>query len=306
MKAYVAVTDSGWYRYLRDRPELDEVNFWQPRARAAFKAVSPGQPFLFKLHWPENYVVGGGFYAHYSELPLSLAWEAFREKNGAATYAEMRLSIEKYRSVASAARDDYVIGCILLVKPFFFDRGGWIAAPGDFAKNIVRGKGYDLTRGPGRELWEAVQHRLQAMMPPDRIGEPESMYGDPVLVRQRLGQGTFRIVVTDTYERRCAVTGEKVLPVLEAAHIRPVSEGGTHRVDNGLLLRSDLHTLLDRGYVTVTPDFRFMVSGRIKDEFHNGEQYFQLVGNRLWVPTSANDRPSKEFLQWHADVVYRG
>jgi putative restriction endonuclease len=90
-------------------------------------------------------------------------------------------------------------------------------------------------------------------------------------VRQRLGQGTFRLLITDIYQKRCSVTGEKVLPVLQAAHIQPVSEGGTHRVDNGLLLRSDVHTLFDRGYVTVAPDFRVMVSSRLKKDFDNGE-----------------------------------
>lgn len=74
-----------------------------------------------------------------------------------------------------------------------------------------------------------------------------TMFGEPILIRPRLGQGSFRVLVTETYERRCAVTGEKVLPVLEAAHIHPVAADGVHRIDNGLLLRSDLHTLFDKG-----------------------------------------------------------
>ena len=37
----------------------------------------------------------------------------------------------------------------------------------------------------------------------------------------RLGHGAFRLLVTDAYQRRCAVTGERTLPVLDAAHIRP-------------------------------------------------------------------------------------
>jgi putative restriction endonuclease len=40
-------------------------------------------------------------------------------------------------------------------------------------------------------------------------------------VQPRLGQGAFRLLVTDAYQRRCAVTGERTLPVLDAAHIRP-------------------------------------------------------------------------------------
>lgn len=111
-------------------------------------------------------------------------------------------------------------------------------------------------------------------------------------------------MVTDIYQRQCAVTREKVLPALEAAHIRPVSQGGVHRVDNGLLLRTDVHTLFDRGYVTVTPDYKFRVSTRLKGDFHNGEYYYQFQGNPLWLPQTPKDRPLREFLEWHADTVF--
>jgi len=43
------------------------------------------------------------------------------------------------------------------------------------------------------------------------------------------------------------VNGDKIVPVLQAAHLRPVTLDGENRVDNGLLLRSDVHTLFDRG-----------------------------------------------------------
>ncbi len=125
-------------------------------------------------------------------------------------------------------------------------------------------------------------------------------------VRQRLGQGAFRVLVTDVYERRCAVTGEKALPVLQAAHIRPVTREGPHRVDNGLLLRSDIHTLFDQGYVTVTPEHRVRVSQRLKADFDNGGPYYPLAGQRIWLPGRVDDYPSREFLEWHADMVYRG
>ena len=128
----------------------------------------------------------------------------------------------------------------------------------------------------------------------------------PALVRPRLGQGGFRVLVTDTYERRCAVTQEKALPVLEAAHIRSVSEGGQHRIDNGLLLRSDIHRLLDSGYVTVTPGHRFLVSQKLKEDFDNGEPYYPFHGGELWLPKQSDARPSREFLQWHADTVFKG
>jgi len=306
VKAYVAVTDNDWYRFLKAYPEHDEVNFWQPGGNRLFSALQPGQPFLFKLHAPENFIAGGGFFTHASLLPSSLAWEAFSEKNGAVSLLEMRRRVEKYRRSTSDLRPDYRVGCIILKDPFFFERQDWIPAPQDFHANIVQGKTYDLHSGAGEALWRMVLDRMQRQLGGSRlVGESrEAMYGAPTWVRQRLGQGTFRILITDVYERRCAVTGEKALPVLEAAHIRPVSEGGLHQIDNGLLLRSDVHTLFDRGYVTITPALRFEVSRRLRKEFDNGEHYYGLRGVDIRVPKDPEERPSREFLEWHADTMF--
>jgi predicted restriction endonuclease len=112
--------------------------------------------------------------------------------------------------------------------------------------------------------------------------------------------------VATRWRVRCAVTGEKALPVLQAAHIRSVTKEGPHRVDNGLLLRSDIHALFDQGYVTVTPDHRFRVSRRLKTDFDNGEFYHPLAGRLISLPSRDVDRPAREFLEWHADTVYRG
>lgn len=114
------------------------------------------------------------------------------------------------------------------------------------------------------------------------------------------------MVVTETYERRCAVTREKALPVLQAAHIRPVTKSGQHRIDNGILMRSDVHTLFDQGYITVTPEHRVRVSQRLKKDFDNGEHYYQLDGSRLWVPNRPEECPNREFFEWHAETVFRG
>jgi putative restriction endonuclease len=176
----------------------------------------------------------------------------------------------------------------------------------DWRPNIVQGKGYDLSEPIGRRLWEQVARwrdrwrgRWQHELEPDA-----PMFGDPVLVRQRLGQGGFRMLVMDTYGRRCAVTKEKALPVLQAAHIKPVSEGGRHLVPNRLLLRADVHALFDKGYVTITPEYEFRASRRLKDEFDNGEEYFAMQGSELWLPGRPEDRPGKEYLEWHNRVMF--
>jgi len=96
-------------------------------------------------------------------------------------------------------------------------------------------------------------------------------------------------MVTDAYRGRCAVTAERTLPALEASHIRLYAAGGEHALPNGLLLRSDLPRLFDRGYVTVDPEgMRLVVSGRIREEFSNGRDYYALRGRPLARPDDAS------------------
>lgn len=113
IRLVVAVTDRDWFEHLRLRPHLTEVNFWSPSG-STFKALQPGELFLFKLHAPQNYIVGGGVFAHANILPCSLAWEAFREANGADSLAGMRARIAKYRKADPALRLDFPIGCRIL------------------------------------------------------------------------------------------------------------------------------------------------------------------------------------------------
>ena len=308
MRLFVGVTDGDWYNFLSALPDIDEVNFWQPSGSTRFQALSTGELFLFKLHSPQNFIVGGGFLGHFSLLPLSLAWAAFEEKNGARSLEEMQRRIERYRRQHTDRLEDYTIGCILLEQPFFFPEELWIPIPPDWAPNIVRGKGYDTSTDVGLALWRQVEERLPlASGDPTAVAEPFApRYGEPVAVRPRLGQGSFRIVVTDAYQRRCAVTRERTLPVLQAAHIKPYAEGGEHDVRNGLLLRSDLHVLFDRGYVTVTPDLRMEVSRRIREEFENGRDYYALHGRTLNVPELVALRPHSDHLTWHNESVFRG
>ena len=116
----------------------------------------------------------------------------------------------------------------------------------------------------------------------------------------RLGQATYRLAVTDAYGRACAVTGEHSLPVLEAAHIRPYAEEGPHRVANGLLLRTDIHRLFDKGYVTIRPDdLRFVVSKRLKEDYENGATYYAMNDRLIRAPRAGADRPSRDYLAWH-------
>jgi len=303
MRFWVGVTDKSWFEYLRARSP-DEVNFWQPAPRRLATFLEPGVPFLFKLHAPDNCIVGGGFFVRFSALPARLAWEAFGENNGVSDYQALRQRLERYRG---AVRGDPEIGCNILNRPFFFKQGDWIPMPKSWAPNIVRGRTFDTAVNEGLSLWNTVSARLRERAAQDLEGVEAQRYGADYLTHARLGQGAFRVLVTDAYHRRCAITGERTLPVLEAAHILPFAKSGPNLVSNGLLLRSDLHTLFDQGYLTIAEDGRVEVSSRIKEEFENGREYYKHHGERLLVvPERQEDRPAPDFLRWHRESLYLG
>jgi putative restriction endonuclease len=299
----IAVTDGNWFEMLRRQPNLTEVNFWAPSA-ASFRALKAGELFLFKLHAPRNVIVGGGIFAYANTLPCSLAWGAFGEANGARSAQEMRTRIARYRRADLTGRSDFEIGCRILTQPFFFEEKDWFPVPASWAANIVSFKTYNTDSADGLALWEAVNERLDRLQP--SVVEEQARFGEPHLVRPRLGQGAFRVLVTDLYQRRCAVTQERTLPALEAAHIRPYSEGGGHEASNGLLLRRDIHSLFDAGYVTVTPNLRFEVSRRIREEFDNGRHYYELHGWKIEPPRDQVHLPSPAALRWHNENRYNG
>ena len=302
----VAVTDYNWYRRLSARPDLTEVNFWGPSPRG-FKALREGELFLFKTHAPYNKIVGGGIFAYASTLPCSLAWEAFGESNGAASFSEMRESIAQYRSGEASEQWNFEIGCRILTQPFFFEERDWIDPPASWQPNIVTYKTFNTDSEEGYQLWAAVQERLQIQRAPvGAFAEERAPYDGPQRIQPRLGEGAFRVAVTDLYRRRCAVTGERTLPALDAAHIVPYDIRGRHDARNGILLRRDIHSLFDEGYVTVTPSLEFRVSRAIRDEFENGRAYYELQGSRIATPDQAVQRPDPEALAWHNEHRYRG
>jgi putative restriction endonuclease len=309
----VAVTDQLWFEYLSSIAvggRLDEVNFWRPLSQKEFKALQPGEPFFFRLKHPFNAIAGYGYFVHDTKVPLRLAWDAFQERNGDPTFDRFVRRIADYRgqTPAGALFDARDLTCLVLREVRFFERIHWVTWGEDreWQRQIVTYKVYDLTKGAGLYLGELLRNHAPAEL---------THSFEPVITDSRLwaqqaavvreGQGAFRVRVLDAYGRRCAVTGEHALPVLDAAHIQPYLGPSSNHVQNGLSLRADIHRLYDIGYVTVTPEYRFEVSRRLKDDFDNGKPYYELEGARLTVvPDDPSQRPSRAALEWHAANVF--
>jgi putative restriction endonuclease len=308
VKAYVGVTDVDWYRYLSARPLIQEANFWRPYGGRAFRVLTAGDPFIFKAKSPINRIVGGAMFEGFVTLNISRAWEFFGEGNGVASIEALVERICSITGETSEAVGDREIGCVLLRDVWFLADDELLPAPPTFSPNIVQGKSYAY---PGEDAVIDLVARRTLWRDPwtsgDDVGDENlgPTRGSPRLTTPRLGQAGFKAVVQEAYVRRCAVTDHKILPTLQAAHILPVAHGGEHRVDNGILLRSDVHTMFDRGYLGIDDEFRLRVSPRLRSQFGNGDEFYSREGRVVTVPARQRDRPSVEYLSWHLENVFR-
>jgi putative restriction endonuclease len=304
---YVANTDNAWFDFLSSEYDLAEVNFWWP-GTTNFRALGQGELLAFRLKSPRNKTGGFGVFSDYSRLPIQMAWETFGRANGVSSLEGLRSAIAQFRTDVAVVPSTE-IGSTVLVQPVFFPSHLWFDVPESWSSSIVRGKQYSTDNAEGLRLWERLLETARlcgTTNAPGFTSKAQARFGNPTLITPRLGQGAFRVAVTEAYGRQCAITNGKVLPALDAAHIKPYGEGGLHSKSNGILLRKDIHSVFDAGYVTIKDDFTFAVSKKVKDVFNNGEEYLRLHGANLRRPERKADWPDTDLLRWHNKERYLG
>jgi hypothetical protein len=113
-------------------------------------------------------------------------------------------------------------------------------------------------------------------------------------IKARRGQADFRNRLLNAYGRRCCISGCRVEALLEAAHIRPHAEIPNYDTRNGLLLRTDLHTLFDLHLLGVDEFGNVILSPEVTDLY-----YKELIANvrKITPPDRGEDRPSSDDRQ---------
>jgi hypothetical protein len=144
-----------------------------------------------------------------------------------------------------------------------------------------------------RELAEATNE--DAFDPSNQEDARHKTIG--TIVRRR-GQPAFRKALLAEYESRCVVTGCNVTALLEAAHISPYKGERTNVIENGLLLRADIHTLFDLQLMCIEPD---KLTVCLHPDLHSTE-YAHLQGVLIKQAKSATGCPSVEALKAHSKL----
>ncbi|MEU8608451.1 HNH endonuclease [Actinoplanes sp. NPDC048791] len=115
---------------------------------------------------------------------------------------------------------------------------------------------------------------------------------------ERRGQPSFRRELLEAYGGSCAITGCTATDVLEAAHLRPYRGPASNTASNGLLLRADIHTLLDLRLLAISPESRTVAISKTLRH----TEYADLDGHRLKEPSLQTSRPARDVLDsmWRA------
>jgi putative restriction endonuclease len=124
------------------------------------------------------------------------------------------------------------------------------------------------------------------------------------IVRDRL----FRRLVLQAYDKRCAITGLKLIngggrAEVDAAHIRSVEANGPDILTNGIALSGTAHWMFDRGLISLSDDLDILISRQANDP----ESIRGLINNtgKAIAPSRTFERPHPHFLRWHRDNCFK-
>lgn len=130
-----------------------------------------------------------------------------------------------------------------------------------------------------------------------------------LLVNKKIRDARFRDAVCTAYENRCAVTRLQIIngggrAEVQAAHILPVGDGGPDIVQNGIALSATAHWLFDRHLISVSDDYRLLVShNKVPSEF---QSLFPSANQPIHLPADRRHWPSSKYLQLHRERFVGG
>lgn len=169
-------------------------------------------------------------------------------------------------------------------------------------------RGDDLVSEALEGLEKALGHAgMSAPALADVTGDLPEGTDRMVLATARVNQRYFRNSLLENYGHRCCFSGLGMDQLLVASHIKPWAVSDPHeRVSprNGLLLNALHDRAFDQGLMTIDYALRIHVSGRVPRRGAYGDLLWRYDGLAMRRPERA--QPSREFIEYHNDCVFRG
>ncbi|MNK33957.1 hypothetical protein D3C87_524560 [compost metagenome] len=286
----ISSTDGNWFNYLKDNELSSYVNFWTPTPRNT-KDLKEGDRFYFMLKSPVWKIGGFGEFVRYENITPELAWNKFGNRNGNISKQDFINSIQEYMNKNSEKYGkrtldtySYKLGSIVLRNCEFWDKQDY-KDPED----------YDIKFPLRAETIRCLDqddpflHDNSGLTDFGLVNEPRE--DNVYVVKYRNGQSVFKGKILKAYNNTCCITGETMPELLEAVHIQKYANKYSNHVQNGVLLRVDIHRLFDSNLLIVDKDYTIRISSLVTDEY-----YKHFDGKKINLPLLEQDRPSVEAL----------
>lgn len=230
-------------------------------------------------------ICGYGIYQGIEKMTIKEAWKKFGPNNGCDSYASFKDKLGVYNK---SIEDDKTIGAICLSDVVFFDDNNFIDLDlinVEWHNCIVKFKRY-YNEDPIISCHQINNTENFRLIPkaPKKKKHSETT--------QREGQSEFRQKVASAYCHKCCITGESCADLLEAAHIQGYISKESNHIQNGLLLRVDLHKMFDSGLLAIEENYRVIVSKIVTSEY-----YQSFNGKPISLPCDKYNHPSTDALK---------
>jgi hypothetical protein len=299
LKFRVVNTDPDWIEVLRSYNITDNINFWRKEKRRVH--LPERSRFYFKLRG-SRFIAGRAVSQRQISMSIREAWEYFSIRNGVSTYEELRRKATDILEVS-----DDTLNCLVLDEVEVLDPEEYPQLPPDF---VATQNPKDYLEGSLPQIESSFfgastlgLSGIEAQLTKDRVFDPDTVLAarEATLraVVMRRGRSDFRQMLMDAYDHKCAVTGTEVRAILEAAHVYPYKGTETNVLQNGILLRSDWHTLFDLGLWAIDDDYRIIIAPEIIPEEYR--KYHQTL---IRLPRIVLHRPSPKAIRWHRNNVF--
>jgi len=285
----IAQTDKNWIKYLNEQQLTSYVNFWSPTFEN-LRRIKKGERFYFKIK-KEKFIAGYGEFVHHEKLTVKKAWDKFGERNGCENidaFIALLNSINRSGTTQYDRRSE--IGSTVLTNCVFFDDYIGISWTPKTQKSFRYGK-------DGEKHPVSIQNRVTSDF--TLVNGPRATRTYSTNIRE--GQSDFRKKICTAYDNTCCISGVKIKDLLEAAHIQEYTNINSHHVQNGLLLRVDLHRLYDSGLIYIDKNYTIQVSS-----FLNDTLYEEFNEQKIILPRNKNHWPSTEALKLRRKAFSKG
>lgn len=291
----VGLTDQDWFEFLRDNQAGEEVNFWTPTPWS-IRRLRSGDTWHFLLKSPIRKLGGFGVFTEYLEMSIDVAWQRYGIANGVSSHADLLERCQRYssrNSINPVSGPHTSIGCIILSNVEYFEEDEYVdlAVAGIIVPNaVVKCKYFQ-----GFPEYPSFAAALPTTQPNEfvPIAQDPKEYSRQRR-KNRIGQQKFRRELMRVYDHKCAVTGESIGRVLEATHIEPYINEASNHIQNGILLRVDIHRLMEDGLISLSDDMELLISSKLV-----GTSYDQFDGQILRLPLVNSERPSLAAVRLH-------